>query len=80
MRAASEDSAPGTSTPDLAAIDRYVEAERRAELERFATKFFPNEKQIRLSPATTKLEQAQRWFAKAGRDLAVRQRADAGAE
>ena len=43
--------------------------ERRAGLERFAREFFPNEKQIRLSPATTELVQAQRWFAKVGGDL-----------
>jgi ATP-dependent DNA ligase len=38
-------------------------------LEKFAREFFPNEKQIRLSPATTELVQAQRWFAKVGGDL-----------
>jgi ATP-dependent DNA ligase len=43
--------------------------ERRTGLERFAREFFPNEKQIRLSPATTELVQAQRWFAKVGGDL-----------
>jgi len=43
--------------------------ERRTELEKFAREFFPNEKQIRLSPATTELVQAQRWFAKVGGDL-----------
>ena len=43
--------------------------ERRAELEKFAREFFPNEKQIRLSPATTELAQAQAWFAKVGGDL-----------
>jgi len=43
--------------------------ERRAELEKFATKFFPNEKQIRLSPATTELRKAQQWFEKVGGNL-----------
>jgi ATP-dependent DNA ligase len=43
--------------------------ERRTLLEKFAAKFFPNEKQIRLSPATTSLKQAQKWFDKVGGDL-----------
>ncbi|MDQ3200441.1 MAG: ATP-dependent DNA ligase [Verrucomicrobiota bacterium] len=43
--------------------------ERRGQLEKFAAKFFPNEKQIRLSPATTKLRQAEKWFAKVGGNL-----------
>jgi ATP-dependent DNA ligase len=43
--------------------------ERRERLVEFAGKFFPNEKQIRLSPATTKLETARRWFDEAGGDL-----------
>lgn len=43
--------------------------ERRAALEKFAGKFFPNEKQIRLSPATTDLGKAQKWFKKVGGDL-----------
>ncbi|MEO8440166.1 MAG: ATP-dependent DNA ligase [Spartobacteria bacterium] len=43
--------------------------ERRAQLEEFAAKFFPNEKQIRLSPATAKLAQARKWFEKVGGDL-----------
>ncbi|MEO6872361.1 MAG: ATP-dependent DNA ligase [Chthoniobacterales bacterium] len=42
---------------------------RRALLEKFAGKFFPNEKQIRLSPATTDLRQAQKWFEKVGGNL-----------
>ena len=49
-------------------LDRPLQ-ERRERLEQFARKFFPNEKQIRLSPATDNLEQAQKWFAKAGGDL-----------
>lgn len=43
--------------------------ERRAQLEAFAAKFFPNEKQIRLSPATENLKQAQKWFKKVGGNL-----------
>jgi ATP-dependent DNA ligase len=43
--------------------------ERRAALGKFAAKFFPNEKQIRLSPATTDLLKAQEWFATVGGDL-----------
>ena len=43
--------------------------ERRARLEKFAAKFFPREKQIRLSPATAKLRQAQKWFEKVGGNL-----------
>jgi ATP-dependent DNA ligase len=43
--------------------------ERRALLEKFAAQFFPNEKQIRLSPATADLRQAQKWFKKVGGDL-----------
>lgn len=44
-------------------------ARRRELLEKFAGKFFPNEKQIRLSPATTDLRQAEKWFKKVGGDL-----------
>ncbi|HEY3662198.1 MAG TPA: ATP-dependent DNA ligase, partial [Chthoniobacterales bacterium] len=53
--------------------------ERRELLEKFAAKYFPNEKQIRLSPATTKLPQAQKWFKKVGGDLdgLIAKRADA---
>ena len=43
--------------------------ERRARLEEFAEKFLPDEKQVRLSPATTKLETARLWFEEAGGDL-----------
>ena len=43
--------------------------ERRERLEQFARKFLPNEKQIRLSPATTHVKQAQKWFDKVGGDL-----------
>jgi ATP-dependent DNA ligase len=52
--------------------------ERRALLEEFAAKFFPNEKQIRLSPATTDLRKAQQWFEKVGgdRDGLIAKRAD----
>ncbi len=54
-------------------------AKRRAALEKFAAKFFPNEKQIRLSPATADLRQAQKWFKKVGGNLdgIMAKRADA---
>jgi len=44
-------------------------AERRPRLEQFARKYFPNEKQIRLSPATGEWQKAQKWFDKVGGDL-----------
>ncbi len=52
---------------------------RRVALEKFAAKFLPNEKQIRLSPATTDLRQAQKWFKKVGGNLdgIIAKRADA---
>ncbi len=52
---------------------------RRAGLDKFAAKFFPNEKQIRLSPATGDLRQAQKWFKKVGGNLdgILAKRADA---
>jgi len=43
--------------------------ERRRELEHFAKKFFPGDGQIRLSPGTTDLEAAKKWFARVGADL-----------
>ena len=43
--------------------------ERRRLLEEFARRFFPNEKQIRLSPATSDWRQAQKWFEKVGGNL-----------
>ncbi|MEO7168096.1 MAG: ATP-dependent DNA ligase [Chthoniobacterales bacterium] len=42
---------------------------RRPALEAFARKYFPNEKQIRLSPATGDLRKARKWFEKVGGDL-----------
>ncbi len=42
---------------------------RRVLLEEFAREFFPNDEQIRLSPATTDLRQAQKWFEKVGGNL-----------
>lgn len=42
---------------------------RRTQLENFAAKHFPKSGTIRLSPATTKLAQAQKWFDKVGGDL-----------
>jgi len=49
-------------------LDRPLQ-ERRRRLEEFAKKFLPNETRIRLSPATTQLKQAQKWFNKVGGDL-----------
>ena len=43
--------------------------ERRALLETFGRKNFKSNRGVRLSPATTKLEQATKWFDKAGGDL-----------
>ncbi|MGI8820936.1 MAG: ATP-dependent DNA ligase [Chthoniobacterales bacterium] len=43
--------------------------ERRQALERFASKFLDGGESIRLSPATTDLKQAQRWFDQVGGDL-----------
>ncbi|MBA2270615.1 MAG: ATP-dependent DNA ligase [Chthoniobacterales bacterium] len=43
--------------------------ERRTKLEAFAAKHLKGHSAIRLSPATTRLEQAQKWFDKVGGDL-----------
>jgi ATP-dependent DNA ligase len=43
--------------------------DRRRLLEKFARQNFKSTKAIRLSPATTDLKQAKKWFAKAGGDL-----------
>lgn len=43
--------------------------ERRGLLEKFGAKFFPNDEQIRLSPATADLRKAQKWFEKVGANL-----------
>jgi ATP-dependent DNA ligase len=53
--------------------------ERRSRLEKFGQEFFPNEKQVRLSPATNDLRQAQKWFEKVGGNLdgIIAKRADA---
>ena len=42
---------------------------RRRALEQFAKKFFPNNQQVRLSPASTDLAVAQKWFNTVGTDL-----------
>jgi len=59
---------------DLLAQDRhrYLDRplrERRKLLEKFARKNFKANRAIRLSPATTNLKQAKKWFEKAGGDL-----------
>jgi len=43
--------------------------ERRLHLEQFAKKYFPNNQAIRLSPATTDLATARKWFKTVGGDL-----------
>ena len=43
--------------------------ERRTKLEQFAAKHLKGEPALRLSPATTKLEKANEWFATVGGDL-----------
>lgn len=43
--------------------------ERREKLERFASKHFQPKARIRLSPATTDLAKAKKWFDKVGGDL-----------
>src|SRR5262245_53417266 len=42
---------------------------RRAALERFAKASLPKDRQIRLSPATTELAVARKWFEQVGTDL-----------
>ena len=44
-------------------------AERRDRLEKFAARHFGNQKVIRLSPATTKLATAKKWFKTVGGNL-----------
>jgi len=44
-------------------------AERRAKLESFAAKFFPNGGPIFLSPATREITKARRWFSNPGESL-----------
>jgi ATP-dependent DNA ligase len=49
-------------------LDRALR-ERRPELETFAQEFFPRDSVIRLSPATTKLAVAKKWFGSVGATL-----------
>lgn len=49
-------------------LDETLER-RRPLLEQFAKKFFPNNRQIRLSPASTDLPAAQKWLNTVGTDL-----------
>jgi ATP-dependent DNA ligase len=42
---------------------------RRKALEQFAKKFFVGNERLRLSPATTDVQEARRWFGTAGADL-----------
>src|SRR5688572_993758 len=43
--------------------------ERRPQLEAFAAKFFPRDGSVRLSPATTELATAKKWFGSVGATL-----------
>jgi ATP-dependent DNA ligase len=56
----------GPSGPSLL---RVPLRERRERLEKFAAKHFPDDRQIRLSPATNVLRTAQKWFEQVGGDL-----------
>lgn len=56
-------------TADGESLVNEVLSERRKLLEQFAEKYFPRNKTIRLSPATTRLSKAQEWFQKVGGDL-----------
>ena len=49
-------------------VDKTLES-RRTLLEQFAKKTFPKNRQIRLSPASTDLRVAQKWFNTVGTDL-----------
>jgi ATP-dependent DNA ligase len=51
------------------ALLSHTLAERRPRLERFARRFFPRGGSVRLSPATTSLPQARKWFGAAGANL-----------
>jgi ATP-dependent DNA ligase len=51
-----------------ALVDKTLEV-RRPVLEQFAKKFFPNNRQIRLSPASTNVVVAEKWFKTVGTDL-----------
>jgi ATP-dependent DNA ligase len=44
-------------------------AERRKQLEQFASRYFKTHQRIRLSPAATDIESAQKWFKTVGADL-----------
>lgn len=55
--------------PDGKSLVNETLAERRPLLEQFATKSFPKNRQIRLSPASTELAVARRWFDTVGTDL-----------
>lgn len=49
-------------------VDKTLEL-RRPALEQFAKKFFAHNRQLRLSPATTDITTAQKWFNTVGTDL-----------
>ena len=56
-------------SPVKGALLAWPLAKRRAELERFAAKNFPPDGTVRLSPATTELTQAKKWFGSVGATL-----------
>ena len=55
--------------PDGRALVDLAQAERRARLEAFAAEYLGDASRIRLSPATTRLADAQGWLARVGGQL-----------
>ena len=55
--------------PDGKPLLKHPLRERRQKLQAFAGKFFPRDKMIRLSPATTDPATAKNWFKRVGGDL-----------
>jgi ATP-dependent DNA ligase len=56
-------------TPDGKSLVDQPVPERRRALEQFAKKYFRGNERLRLSPATTDLDVARRWFKTVGGDL-----------
>ena len=55
--------------PDGGSLLNKTLPERRRQLEQFAKNFFPKNSRLRLSPATTDLSTAQKWFKTVGAEL-----------
>lgn len=55
--------------PDGKSLVKQPLRERRKRIESFTRKFFPADKRIRLSPATTDIAVARKWFKTVGGDL-----------